>query len=85
MDFQAKYGREGGDMRTQRWLEELFACIDGRQTHAFVAFLREDALFRYGSNPDVNGRAAIATCVDQVFATFRASTLRCGRSRRPPG
>ena len=66
-------------MRTQRWLEELFACIDGRQTHAFVAFLREDALFRYGSNPDVNGRAAIATCVDQVFATFRASAHQLHR------
>ena len=66
-------------MRTQQWLEELFASIDARETDTFVAFLREDALFRYGSNPAVNGRAAIATCVDQVFATFRASTHQLHR------
>lgn len=61
-------------MQTQQWLEELFACIDARQTQRFVAYLREDAIFRYGSNPDVHGRAAIATCVDHVFTTFRASS-----------
>jgi ketosteroid isomerase-like protein len=61
-------------MRTRQWLEVLFACIDARRTQEFVALLREDASFRYGSNPDVHGRAAIAACVDHVFTTFRASS-----------
>jgi SnoaL-like domain len=60
-------------MGTRQWLEKLFASIDARQTRAFVGFLCEDAVFRYGSNPEVHGREAIAHCVDQVFATFRAS------------
>jgi hypothetical protein len=60
-------------MGTRQWWEEVFTCIDGRRTPAFVGFLCEDAMFRYGSNPEVHGRAAIASCVDGVFATFRAS------------
>jgi ketosteroid isomerase-like protein len=58
---------------TQKWWNELFASIDARQTRAFVGFLTEDAMFRYGSNPEVNGREAIAATVDYVFTTFRAS------------
>jgi SnoaL-like domain len=61
-------------MGTQGWWQELIATIDARQTQAFASFLCEDAVFRYGSNADVHGRAAIATVVDQVFATFRASS-----------
>jgi len=70
-------------MRTQQWLEDLFTCIDARQTHAFVGFLREDASFRYGSNPDVHGRAAIAAFVDHVFTMFRASSHQLQRYWEP--
>lgn len=66
-------------MSTEQWLEELFASIDARQTQAFAAFLSEDASFRYGSNPDVRGRAAIAAFVDQIFASFSASSHRLQR------
>lgn len=71
-------------MGTRRWLEELFASIDARETHTFVGFLSEDASFRYGSNADVHGRAAIAACVDQVFATFRACSHRLQRYWETP-
>jgi ketosteroid isomerase-like protein len=67
-------------MRTQQWLDELFASIDARQTQAFVGFLSEDAVFRYGSNAEVQGRTAIAACVDYVFTTFRASAHQLLRS-----
>jgi ketosteroid isomerase-like protein len=60
-------------VRTEQWWGEIFASIDARWTRAFVEFLCEDAIFRYGSSPEVRGRAAIASCVDQVFTTFRAS------------
>lgn len=66
-------------MRTQEWLNEVFACIDTRQTQAFVTYLREDASLRYGSNPDVHGRAAIAAFVNQVFASFHACSHRLER------
>jgi ketosteroid isomerase-like protein len=66
-------------MRTEQWLEALFATIDARQTQSFVAFLSEDASFRYGSNPDVCGRGAIAAFVDAVFATIRASSHQLQR------
>ena len=60
-------------MKTQEWWKELFVSIDSRQTRKFVGFLSEDAMFRYGSNPEVHGREAIAATVDYVFTTFRAS------------
>jgi len=66
-------------MATQRWWQDLFAIIDTRQTHAFVRLLCEDASFRYGSNADVQGRAAIGACVDHVFTTFRASSHQLQR------
>ena len=66
-------------MSMQGWWKELFATIDGRQTQAFVSFLRDDAVFRYGSNADVTGRAAIAAVVDHVFSTFLASSHQLQR------
>jgi ketosteroid isomerase-like protein len=65
--------KEKAPMSDRQWWDAVFASIDGRQTHAFVAFLCEDGVFRYGSNPDVHGRTAITSFVDQVFSTFRAS------------
>lgn len=70
----------GFGMRSQEWLEKLFGSIDGRQTGAFLGFLSEDASFRYGSNPDVHGRAAIGAVVDQVFASFKACSHEVQRS-----
>ena len=61
-------------MAIQSWWQQLFATIDERRTEAFVGFLCDDAVFRYGSNAEVPGRAAIAAVVDQVFTTFRASS-----------
>ena len=66
-------------MEMQSWWRELFSIIDGRQTQAFISYLSEEAMFRYGSNPEVHGRAAIATVVDQVLGTFRASAHQLER------
>ena len=60
-------------MKTDEWWKKLFASIDARQTRTFVGFLSGDAMFRYGSNPEVHGREAIAATVDYVFTTFKAS------------
>jgi ketosteroid isomerase-like protein len=63
-------------MQLTQWWDSLFASIDAKQTIAFAAMLCEDAVFRYGSGPEVHGRAAIAACVEQVFATFRSCSHR---------
>jgi len=48
----------------------LFAAIDAKDTAAFVGYLTEDAVFRFGSAPAVQGRAAITAAVDGFFSTI---------------
>ena len=52
----------------------MFAAIDAKDTAAFVAYLTDDAIFRFGSAPAVNGRAAIRDAVESFFATIAGST-----------
>ena len=47
----------------------MFAAIDSKDTEAFVGFLTEDAFFRFGSAPAVQGRDAIRAAVDGFFGT----------------
>jgi len=58
------------------WIEDLFASIDGKDPERFVSFLTNDATFRYGSNPPVEGKAAIREAVAGVFSMFRALSHR---------
>lgn len=48
-------------------LTGLFAAIDAQDAEAFAAFLTDDARFRFGSSPAVNGREAIAEAVAGFF------------------
>jgi ketosteroid isomerase-like protein len=54
------------------WIDGLFASIDSMDADRFVSFLTNDAVFRYGSNPPVEGKAAIREAVAGVFSAFRA-------------
>lgn len=54
------------------WIEGLFGSIDGMDADRFVSFLTNDAVFRYGSNPPVEGKAAVREAVAGVFSMFRA-------------
>ena len=49
---------------------DLFAAIDAKDGAAFVGYLTEDAIFRFGSAPPVQGRDAIQAAVDGFFATI---------------
>lgn len=51
-------------------VEGLFDAIDSMDTAAFVAFLTEDARFRFGSAPEAKGREAIADAVGGFFASI---------------
>lgn len=48
----------------------LFAAIDRQDAAAFVGFLTDDAVFRFGSAPPVQGKASIQTAVDGFFGTI---------------
>ena len=48
----------------------LFAAIDAKDGAAFVSYLTEDAIFRFGSAPPVQGRDAIQAAVDGFFGTI---------------
>ena len=52
----------------------MFAAIDSKNTEAFVGYLTEDAVFRFGSAPAVRGRDAIHAAVDGFFATIAGSS-----------
>jgi ketosteroid isomerase-like protein len=48
----------------------LFRAIDARDGAAFVSFLTEDAVFRFGSAPPVDGRDAIKASVEAFFGSI---------------
>jgi len=52
--------------------DKLFASIDAMDTESFLSFIREDATFRFGSSPAVQGRAAIRAAVEGFFSSFAA-------------
>ena len=58
----------------------MFAAIDAKDTEAFVAYLSDDAVFRFGSAPAVQGRAAIQQAVDQFFGTIAGSKHTIAKS-----
>ncbi len=49
------------------WLPALFETIDAMDPDAFVAFLTEDASFRFGSAPAVQGKAAVRDFIATFF------------------
>ncbi|MBT8101910.1 MAG: nuclear transport factor 2 family protein [Gammaproteobacteria bacterium] len=48
----------------------VFTAIDAQDATAFVGFLTEDAVFRFGSAPAVRGREAIFAAVDGFFGSI---------------
>ena len=48
----------------------LFAAIDAQDGTAFVGYLTDDAVFRFGSAEPVQGRAAAQVAVESFFGTI---------------
>ena len=48
----------------------LFAAIDAQDGAAFVSFLTDDAVFRFGSAPPAQGRAAVQAAVEGFFGSI---------------
>jgi ketosteroid isomerase-like protein len=52
-------------------IEGLFEAIDAKDTDSFLTYLTDDAVFRYGSQDAVKGRAAIGDYVSGFFSTLK--------------
>lgn len=52
----------------------MFAAIDAKDTSAFLGYLAEDAVFRFGSAPAVQGHEAIGAAVGGFFGTIAGCT-----------
>jgi len=52
-------------------LDQLFAAIDSRDADRFASFLTDDGRFVYGSNPAVEGRAAVRDFVAGFFGQLK--------------
>jgi ketosteroid isomerase-like protein len=52
--------------------KKLFASIDAMDTESFLSLIAEDAIFRFGSTPPVQGHVAIRAAVESFFASFAA-------------
>jgi hypothetical protein len=59
-------------MRNQDWTNQLFLTIDHRDTQAFLSYLCENSVFRFGNWPAVTGKAAIGEVVDGFFQSIKA-------------
>ena len=63
----------------------LFAAIDANDGAAFVAYLTEDAVFRFGSTPPVRGRDAIQAAVEGFFSTIAGCSHSINNTLRQDG
>jgi limonene-1,2-epoxide hydrolase len=57
------------DTRLAR-LDNLFAAIDAKDTERFLGFLTDEASFRFGSAPAVQGKEAIHSAVGGFFSSI---------------
>lgn len=63
---------KSGSADASRWLRQLFAAIDSRDTARFLEFLTEDATFRFGNQPALRGKPAIHAAVQGFFDSIKA-------------
>lgn len=56
---------------TQKDIFRLFNAIDNADTETFVSFLSDDAVFRFGNMPAVEGKENIRQFLNNWFPTIR--------------
>ena len=59
-------------MESMDRLKSLFESIDHQDLDAFLAFLSENAMFRFGNAEPVKGKASIRDVVHGFFASLKA-------------
>ncbi|MCE1165854.1 MAG: nuclear transport factor 2 family protein [Bacteroidetes bacterium] len=54
-------------METRKWLESIGSSIDSLDAGKFAEFLTDDCVFRFGNQPEVNGKQATKDYVAAFF------------------
>lgn len=60
-------------MDTRGWIHSIEKTIDAKDSNAFADFITEDGIFRFGNQPEVKGRKAIADYVAAFFSMIKSS------------
>ena len=58
-------------MEREDWTRRLFESIDNLGTEAFLVFLDEDVLFRFGNADPVKGKAIVGEVVSGFFDSVK--------------
>ena len=58
-------------MGKENWTMRLFQSIDNQDTEAFLTFLADDVLFRFGNAAPVNGKNAVGEAVSSFFDSVK--------------
>jgi len=59
-------------MKKDAWVKRLFQSIDDQNVEAFLAFLSDKVLFRFGNAEPVRGKAAVGDVVRGFFGSIRS-------------
>jgi len=59
-----------GETGGSTWLTDLFAAIDAQDMEAFLGFLSDDIVFRFGSAEAVSGHDAVSEAIGGFFASI---------------
>lgn len=54
-------------METKNWLEQIAQTIDSKDAEGFANYMTENGVFRFGSQPHVEGRENIKNYVAEFF------------------
>jgi hypothetical protein len=60
-------------MDVNKFLEEVSASIDGKDSKKFASFITPDGQFRFGNAPPAVGTEAIEQVVEWFFSTIKSS------------
>mmetsp|Transcript_12001 Transcript_12001/g.26337 ORF Transcript_12001/g.26337 Transcript_12001/m.26337 type:complete len:126 (-) Transcript_12001:126-503(-) len=55
------------------WIEVVSSAIDAKASEKFASFFTADGVFRFGNQPAVSGRTAVAGYVDAFFGMISSS------------
>jgi ketosteroid isomerase-like protein len=60
-------------MSNREWYDAIFYAVDSKDSAGFCDFLTDDAVFRWGAQPEVRGNAAIKGYVDGFLGMFEGT------------
>ncbi len=69
-------------MDRKAWIKKLGETIGAKDSDGFANYFTEEGIFRFGNQPDVQGRKAVRDSVAQFF-TMMQSMANCAHAPTP--